>query len=94
MIDSPAEPWTHQSASPHRPAVSLTPQWSPGTAALLPYAAARQPVNTLGHLKSVTDVVRRNKRKQRRYEKQGKHIFFLRHKKWLKVVTFHINALL
>lgn len=67
MIQSPAEPWTHQAASPRPPAVSLTPQWTPSTAALLPYAAAKQPVNTVGHLKSVRDGVRYNIRKQGRY---------------------------
>lgn len=67
MIHSPAEPWTHQAASPHPPAVLLTPRWIPSTAALLPCAAARQPVNTVGHLKSVTDGVRYNTRGQGRF---------------------------
>lgn len=58
MIHSPAEPRKHQAASPYPPAVSLTPQWSPSTAALLPYAAARQLVNAVGHLKSETDGMR------------------------------------
>lgn len=58
MIHSPAEPWTHQAASPHPLVVSLTLQWTPSTAALLSYAAAMQPVNNVSHLKSVTDGVR------------------------------------
>lgn len=60
MTNSPAEPRTHQAASPHPPAVSLTPRWTPSTAALLPYAAARQWVNTGVHLKTVMDGVRYN----------------------------------
>lgn len=81
MIHSPAEPWKHQAASPHPPAVSLTPQWTPSTEALLPYAAARQPVNTAGHLKSVIDGARHNIREQGIHMKQGKHISFLSHRK-------------
>lgn len=51
MMHSPAEPWTHPSASPRPPAVGLTPRWTPGSGALLPYAAARQQVSTAAHLK-------------------------------------------
>lgn len=50
MTRSPAEPWTHPSPSPRRPAVGPTPRWTPGTGALLPYAAAKQQVNTVVHL--------------------------------------------
>lgn len=50
MMRSPAEPWTRPPASPCPPAVGLTPQWTPGTGALLPYAAARQQVNIVVHL--------------------------------------------
>ncbi len=50
MMRSPAEPWTRPSASPRPPAVGLTPQWTPGSGALLPYAAARQQVNIVVHL--------------------------------------------
>lgn len=50
MTHSLAEPWTHPSASPRPPDVELTPQWTPGTGALLPYAAARQQVNIVVHL--------------------------------------------
>lgn len=50
MTRSPAEPWIHPSASPRPPAAELTPQWTRGTGALLPYAAARQQVNTVVHL--------------------------------------------
>lgn len=50
MTRSPAEPWTRLSPSPRRPAVGLTPRWTPGTGALLPYAAARPQVNTVVHL--------------------------------------------
>lgn len=50
MTHSPAGPWTRPSASPCCPAVGLTPQWTPGTEALLPYAAAGQQVNTVVHL--------------------------------------------
>lgn len=78
MIHSPAEPRIHQEASPHPPAVLLTPQWTPNTAALLPCAAARQPVNAVGHLKSVTDGMRCNIRRAR-YISQRKHSFFLSH---------------
>lgn len=51
MTRSPAEPWPHPSASPRPPVVGLTPQWTPGTGALLPCAAARQQVNTVVHLR-------------------------------------------
>lgn len=51
MTHSPAEPWTHPSASPRRPAVGLTLQRTPGTGALLPYAAVGQQVNTVVHLR-------------------------------------------
>lgn len=55
VMHSPAVPRTHQAASPHPPAVSLTPQWTPSTAALLPYGAAGQLVNTEVHLETVMD---------------------------------------
>lgn len=81
MTHSPAEPRTHQAASPHPPAVSLTPQWTPNTAALLPYGASRQLVNTVVHLKTVTDGVICHNEISKVQESQ-------------KVVKFHIQVIM
>lgn len=50
MTHSLAEPWTHPLAFLRLPAVGLTPQWIPGTGALLSYVAARQRANIVVHL--------------------------------------------
>lgn len=55
MTHSPVEPWTRPSAYPHPPAAGLTPQGTPGSAALLPFAGAMQQVNIAAHLRKRKD---------------------------------------